>query len=121
MSTEERLIDPEALERLGEWGGAELVSRMMELFLEVTPDRVTDIRAGLDAGDLDRVERGAHSLRSSAGNLGADPVRELATRIEELAEAGNAAGLEPLVADLEDRFRRTLEVLRTRLAAEGPA
>jgi len=121
MSTEERLIDPGALERLGEWGGTELVTKMMELFLEVTPERVTEIRAGLDAGDLDRVERGAHSLRSSAGNLGADPVRELAARIEELAEAGTTEGLEPLVTELEDRFRRTLDVLRARLAAGGSA
>lgn len=118
MSENERLLDPEALERLEAWGGQELVSRMVELFLEVTPQRMDEIRTGLAEDDLTRVERGAHSLRSSAGNLGAVPVRQLASRIEELSAIGRSAELERAVEELEERFDETLEALRGR-AVEG--
>lgn len=115
MTGNERLVDPEALDRLKEWGGDTLVAKMVELFLEVTPERVEAIRKGLEVGDLNAIERGAHSLRSSAGNLGADAVRDLAGRIEELAAAGNLDGIRPLAEDLGERFRGTWEELNTRL------
>jgi len=116
MSGEEGQLAPGALERLGEWGGDELVTKMVELFLQVAPERVEAIRSGLGKDDLTNVERGAHSLRSSAGNLGADRVRELAGRIEELAALGNREGLTPLVEELETNFRATVEELEAILA-----
>jgi HPt (histidine-containing phosphotransfer) domain-containing protein len=109
-------LAPDALKRLGEWGGDELVSKMVELFLQVTPERVEAIRSGVQEEDLKRVERGAHSLRSSAGNLGAERVQELAGRIEELASLGNREGLAPLVEKLETHFRATVQELEAVLA-----
>ena len=116
MSGEGRELAPDALERLAEWGGDELVSKMVELFLQVTPDRVQAIRSGLRDEDMKKVERGAHSLRSSAGNLGAKRVQELAGRIEELASLGNREGLAPLVGELETHFRATVQELEAVLA-----
>jgi HPt (histidine-containing phosphotransfer) domain-containing protein len=117
----ERILDPEAMERLKEWGGHTLVAKMVELFLEVTPERMEAIRKGVREGDAKAVERGAHSLRSSAGNLGADAVRHLAGRIEELAAAGNLEGLRPLAEELERRFGETLDELRKSTEGGPPA
>jgi HPt (histidine-containing phosphotransfer) domain-containing protein len=121
MSGDERLLDPEALDRLKEWGGDALMTRMVVLFFQVAPERMEAIRNGVEEADVNAVERGAHSLRSSAGNLGADAVRQLAGRIEELAAAGNLDGLRPLAKELEDRFRETLVELRNATEGEQPA
>jgi two-component system, sensor histidine kinase and response regulator len=112
MSREDGLLDPEALTRLEEWGGKELVGKMLELFLEVATERMDAIRSGVLENDRSRIERGAHSLRSSAGNVGAESVRVLAARMEALAPDGDEASLRATLDQLEDRFRRTLEELR---------
>lgn len=121
MNGDERLLDPEALARLKEWGGDTLVEKMVELFFEVAPERMEAILTGVREADSDAVERGAHSLRSSAGNLGADAVRSLASRIEELAAAGNLEGVRPLAEKLEERFRETLNELRKATEGGQPA
>ena len=66
------IINPEALERLEEWGGADLVQQMVRLFLQNSPERLEQIRTvfGGDPGSLP--ERGSHSLKSSAATTVAE-------------------------------------------------
>jgi HPt (histidine-containing phosphotransfer) domain-containing protein len=94
------------LAHLEELGGQPFVQEMIDLFLESTPPRLQAARAGLAAGDLAAVELAAHSTKSAAANLGADELQELAARIEQLAAAGQAAALQPLVGKLPDAFTR---------------
>lgn len=84
-----RVIDPSAHERLLEWGGSELLSQMVGLFLEHTGARMEMISSGFETGEARQVEHGAHSLKSSAANVGAQRVRGLAQRLETLASEGN--------------------------------
>lgn len=98
------LLDPQAFVRLREWGGDELLHRMIELFLKNAPDKVGQVEAGLLASNLEEVERGSHSLKSSAGNLGAEALRLQSARVEGLAES------EP--APDEELVRREVERLR---------
>lgn len=110
-------LDPEALERLRGWGGEALVGKMIALFLKNAPERMAEIRAGAATGDWDRLERGAHSLKSSAGNLGADSLRALSARMEEAAEARSDDPVDGLLAELESAFDHTLRALRETQAA----
>lgn len=116
------VIDREALERLKEWGGEDLVLKMLHLFLEHAPERMEQIRSGASDGALETAERGAHSLKSSAGNLGARRLQSLAAGLEDLAADGDGAGVRAMLPDLEsayDRTRRALsEVADTLSAAE---
>jgi HPt (histidine-containing phosphotransfer) domain-containing protein len=64
-----------------------------------------------DAGDLEGVERAAHSIRSSAGNVGAEELRDIASKIEMLASKRDHAGLHPLLADLEQAFQKAKAIL----------
>ena len=105
-------VDPAALERLHEWGGEELVTKMVQLFLENAPERGRQIRSGVESGDLKGVERGAHSLKSSAANLGAESVRSLARVMEEQAERGHAEGLDSLLERLEAALDHACDELR---------
>lgn len=105
------LLAPEAFVRLREWGGDELVRKMIELFIENSPQRMEQIRTGIADQDADRLERGAHSLKSSCGNLGAESVRSLAARIERFAETGDTDSAAGLLDELEARYDRTLAAL----------
>lgn len=109
--TETPVIDPQALERLREWGGDKLAGQMVRLFLKNTGARMDQIRAGVNGGDLEEAERGAHSLKSSAANIGAEKLRSLATRMESAALDGNPDGATALMPDLEASYAEAMQEL----------
>jgi HPt (histidine-containing phosphotransfer) domain-containing protein len=94
------------LGRLHRLGGTKLVRGMIDLFLKTGSEKIATARDGARSGDLRVLERAMHSLRSSAGNMGAEAVEDLATRLEQLAAAREGATLLPLLADLEEAFAR---------------
>lgn len=100
MRPDAKVIDPQAIERLGAWGGADLPRRMIEIFLTHTHDRVLQIRKGVAEGDATVVEGGAHSLKSSAGNVGASQLQGLCEEVEKLAGAKDFVALEELLEEL---------------------
>ena len=110
------VIDPQARARLEEWGGAKLVTQMIKLFLENAPTRVEQVREGLSGGGLEEAERGVHSLKSSAANVGAVVVSRIAAEMEERACERDAAALGALLPDLEAAFAEALEQLTATIA-----
>ena len=107
------VIDPNAQARLQEWGGPKLVAQMIKLFLENAPVRLEQVRKGIAEGSLKDAERGVHSLKSSAANVGAMRVSRLAARMEDLAASGDAEAVAQNLPSLEAEFGAA----RTRLAA----
>jgi HPt (histidine-containing phosphotransfer) domain-containing protein len=81
-------LDPEAIARLRRLGGDSLAASLAALFLDLAPRRLAAARAALDADDADAVRRAAHSLKSSAGNVGAFVLLEAAGQLETAAEEG---------------------------------
>lgn len=106
------LLDEAAVDRLREWGGSALVARMIDLFIELGPERLSQIRSGSANGEPEAVERAAHSLKSSAANLGAERLRAHAAELEAAAMARRSGEIEPLVASLEDTYETTVTELR---------
>lgn len=109
-------LESEALARLRDWGGEELLGKMVDLFLANTPERMDQIREGIVRSKPELVEQGAHSLKSTAANLGAEDLRKLAAGFEDRALAGESRGLQEELPELEeayDRARRAVEALRT--------
>jgi CheY-like chemotaxis protein/HPt (histidine-containing phosphotransfer) domain-containing protein len=84
-------------------GAADLLSRMMRVFLDSAAKDVNALRGAVANRDAPALQRAAHSLKSSSGNLGALRMearcRELETmgRANDLAEA--AAALSALESD----------------------
>lgn len=109
--TDSQIIDPQALDRLREWGGDKLAGQMVRLFLKNSGTRMDQIRAGVDGSDLEEAERGAHSLKSSAANIGAELLRTLATRMESAALEGNGDGAKSLLPDLETAYSEAMKEL----------
>lgn len=111
-SSEPRVIDLQALDRLSEWGGPKLVKEMIQLFLENSSERLSQIDGGLERGDARAVERAAHSLKSSAANIGALEVSRLSQQVEDLAGVGELEGASALRAPLRDAYQRAGRKLR---------
>jgi two-component system, sensor histidine kinase and response regulator len=109
--SEEPVLDGAALERLRRVGGNTLVHRLLELYLANGPERIRSLSDGAAAGDVQRVERVAHTMKSSAGNLGAARLQ----RTAEALEAGAAAGMidDELVARLVREYDEAAAALRS--------
>ncbi len=91
-------------------GGDRLIRDLIDLLLEGAPRKLEAARAALADGDADRVARAAHSLASSAGNLGLAEVYEAALALEQAADA-RAGDLGELLARLEASWERAREPL----------
>lgn len=109
--TDSEIIDSQALDRLREWGGDKLAAQMVRLFLKNSGTRMDQIRTGVNGGDLVEAERGAHSLKSSAANIGAETLRTLATRLESAALEGNPDAANALLPDLESAYGDAMKEL----------
>lgn len=100
-------IDVQALQKLRTLGGDGLVSKMAELFISHAESALREAAAGVESGDLESVHRAAHSLKSSAGNLGAQRVQDLADRIDQLSERRSGEipeEIRRLLAELEAAY-----------------
>jgi histidine phosphotransfer protein HptB len=105
------ILDPAALARLKEWGGEKLLSQMVRLFLDNSPARMDQIRDGMGGGDISEAEKGAHSLKSSAANVGAEELRALAASMERHASQKEEAEASSLLPDLENAYARACAAL----------
>lgn len=112
-------LDSAQLARLNEWGGIELQKTMIDLFLAHAGERMDQIKEGLSTGTSRKAETGAHTLKSSAGNVGAQRVQSLAQEAEFLAEDGRLDELRNLLPSLEKEFEAACDALKSVL--EGVA
>lgn len=106
------VVDLSQIERLGEWGGVPLQRKMLDLFLSGAPERIDQIREGLGSGDWEGAERAAHTLKSSAGNVGAQRLQMRAQEAEGLAEKEQTAELLDLIPSLEEELQSACDALK---------
>lgn len=121
IMSESQNLDPAALQRLQRLGDNAFVCRMIDLFLDYAPKKIGDARAAQAAGNFVGVENAVHPLKSSAGNIGACRILELARRLEDLAQQGQAEALAVSLRELELAFtavKPALEEKRRSLSAE---
>jgi HPt (histidine-containing phosphotransfer) domain-containing protein len=111
--TAPEILEHSALDRLREWGGEKLLGQMIRLFLANAPGRMTQIREGIGGGDIKESEKGAHSLKSSAANVGAQQVRAIAADMERAAAGGDTAAVSALLPSLESAFSQAVTALES--------
>jgi HPt (histidine-containing phosphotransfer) domain-containing protein len=107
-------LDPAALERLRRLGGDAFVLKMTDLFLSYGGQKIEEGRQALEAANLAGVAAAVHAIKSSAGNVGASVVQDLARRIEQLALQSQGDSLPGLMQELELSFARTKLELESR-------
>jgi HPt (histidine-containing phosphotransfer) domain-containing protein len=80
------------------------------MYLQLAPDRIAAMRAAVNGGDAPGVERAAHSMKSTAGNLGAVQLQQTAQQMETMAAEGS---IDRAVAQkLEAQYEQTIAGLR---------
>ncbi|HSJ31313.1 MAG TPA: Hpt domain-containing protein [Longimicrobiales bacterium] len=115
--TEPPVVDPAAVERLRRLGGANLVRQMLELYLAQGPQRIRSLLDGAATEEADRVERSAHTMKSSAGNVGALRLQLTAEGLEAAAGAGIIDHV--MVERLVRQYEESAAVLRGVLEEEN--
>jgi two-component system sensor histidine kinase/response regulator len=102
-----------ALAHVGE--DTEVLSAIVEMFLEQGPGRFTEIAAAVQAGDAAGLESSAHALKGSAAILGLERVRALSLALERLGESGSVVGAEARLAELNRALEDGVAALRGEL------
>ena len=111
-------IDPAALDRLRRLGGDEFAARMIDLFGSFGAQKIGEARRALEVANRAEVAKLMHSMKSSAGNVGAVEVQDLAARLEQLALQSQDS-LATVLQELELSFARTKLELESRRQARG--
>ena len=101
----------EGLRLLEESTGTSLLADLTRTFRDDAPKRIAVLREALRAGDAGSVAIGAHSLRGSAGALGAMRLHATATQLEEAAERGALESCAALIELLEADTARAIDAL----------
>ena len=105
------LLDGAALSRLERIGGTKLVRRMIGLFMQHAGTHVESLRMTGACASHAQVRTVAHSLRTSAGILGAHRLLQVATDAESAATNGETKRVHVLTAELCSEFDRAAKHL----------
>ncbi len=93
-------------------GMRELVTEVLEEFLQLAAGQVEEMLAAVAQGDLKLLAREAHTIKGGAANVHAVPVSHAARQIEESAARQDLAALQQDVGLLDQELRRLKEYLR---------
>jgi HPt (histidine-containing phosphotransfer) domain-containing protein len=77
------------------------------------PERLAEIRAGLEAGAHRQVHLAAHALKGVSLNLRVDRIARLVSALEEAGESGNLAQAGEIFTRLEVEVPRLEAFLKT--------
>ncbi|AWJ94121.1 histidine kinase (plasmid) [Azospirillum baldaniorum] len=103
-------------------GKKRLYLDLLRKFAAGQRDVVTAIRGALDSGDLAAAERYAHTLKGTAGNIGAHPVQDAATDLEAvIRDARPRPEIDTRLAALEPPLGALLAHLEAALTPMGAA
>lgn len=95
--------DEAVLESLLRYGPPSFLVQLIQVYLETTPYHVDSAESSFAAGDWKALTFAAHSLKSSAGNLGLPRMLDTVQRLELAARSKDVDEAKPLVA----RLRKT--------------
>lgn len=100
---------------LSDDGDPELLLDLIGMFLADSPTKLESMAEGIRTGDLDRVERAAHSLKGSSGNLGARELQYACESVVACSRDGDLDGARAATAKVAPLFAEARrELLRIR-------
>lgn len=113
----EPVLDPAPLEQLRALqrpGRPDLIARLIEMFRDDAPKKRDEIGRSLETEDAETLHRAAHTLKSSAANLGARELSVRAAEIEAAAREGRFTDARALAEALAPMVDRAMEALAGR-------
>ena len=116
---EEDLLDEDvlaSLRELQEQGEPDILNELIELFLDEAPAQLSALREAIEGGgDAGPVERVAHALKGSSGNVGAMRVAAVCAELETVGRDRELTRAPELLDQLEVEFDRTRQALNAKL------
>ena len=115
------LLEPariEELRALGRRTGRDLLGNLAALFRQSGAEQLTELRQAFAKLDADAARRAAHTLKSSAGNIGAKEIAGLAQAIEEAARTFELESARPHLDRLLAQLPRVMDELE-KVATSG--
>jgi HPt (histidine-containing phosphotransfer) domain-containing protein len=93
-------------------GGTDLVNELVGMFLDSTPKAITHLRDAIATGDSMAVGRLAHTLKSSAANLGAESLSRAMRELEKLGREARIDDARALSDAVVAEHERAMVALR---------
>ncbi|MGB0721768.1 MAG: Hpt domain-containing protein [Gammaproteobacteria bacterium] len=103
-------LDEVTLEALREAMDDEF-DELVDAFVEDSNQLLADARGAAADNDPERLMLAAHSLKSSGGNFGAEPLARLAYALEEMGRAGDTEAAGPMLERLGAELARVQRAL----------
>jgi signal transduction histidine kinase/DNA-binding response OmpR family regulator/HPt (histidine-containing phosphotransfer) domain-containing protein len=115
------VVNREALEKirmLSRERGDALVQKVINAYVDDTPQQLSTLRRAIDGMDTGNVRRIAHTLKSASANVGADALAALCKEMEHLGRADTTEGADVLLTDMEQEFQAVRNSLTALLEKE---
>jgi len=106
----------EGLRKLGVASGEDVLAKVSGLFLGEVPGRLESLRKAIGEGDRKTIEHVAHSLKGTAGILGATSFLKSCSELEIAARAPALGDPSPLLRQVEKEYQRAASEVRQLLA-----
>jgi CheY-like chemotaxis protein/HPt (histidine-containing phosphotransfer) domain-containing protein len=104
-------VDHAVIENLRELGGSEMISELAEMFLDDARSDLRTLREAVEESDARSVERVAHTLGGSSGNMGATRMAVICAELQNVGTSGDLGHAAELLYRLEEEFGRVHQAL----------
>ncbi|HEX9640369.1 MAG TPA: response regulator, partial [Candidatus Krumholzibacteria bacterium] len=100
------ILDMRVIRSLKEMGDDDpnLFLELLDLFFENSQKHLVDLAAALTVKDPKKVERIAHTMKSSCANLGANQLAEFCLQLERLGRAGSLDGASEILNRMNQAY-----------------
>jgi HPt (histidine-containing phosphotransfer) domain-containing protein len=93
-----------------------MLSELTEMFFDDARSSMATLRKALEEGDTQSVERVAHTLKGSSGNMGAVKIATLCGELQDAGTRGNLSYTPELLERLEAEFERIRPALEAEIS-----
>jgi HPt (histidine-containing phosphotransfer) domain-containing protein len=104
------------IESLRDLGGPEMLSELAEMFFDDARSSIDAMTDAVERGDAQTLERVAHTLKGSSGNMGAQRMAELCGELQDAGVSGDLTHAPELLEGLEVEFGRVRPALEAEVA-----
>jgi two-component system sensor histidine kinase/response regulator len=108
----------EKIRMLSRERGDALVQKVINAYVDDTPQQLSTLRSAIDGMDTGNLRRIAHTLKSASANVGADTLAALCKEMEHLGRADTTEGADSLLTNMEREFKAVRDSLTALLEKE---
>ncbi|PTN11078.1 Hpt domain-containing protein [Nitrosomonas aestuarii] len=92
--------------------GDELVNKILQVFLETSVDLTRQIEDAINNEDAESLRHAAHTLKSSAANVGAESISVIAQKLELCGKSGEFGQVGQLLDNLQQRYQKVITEIK---------